>query len=99
MFKPMDNTITPVNELTFLKLVENDAPYYSKLELYHNNTLITDYSFKPQEKFQIKQSFSSINRLMDVLRELNQQIQNNHLGNFIDRIEFYNEPHPIRPQV
>ncbi|KTC85807.1 hypothetical protein [Legionella drozanskii] len=97
MFKPLENSITPVNRAVFLKFIENDAPFYSKLELYDNDDLVSDCSFKPQERSQIKENLSSFESLMNALKELNNEINSVHLGKFIELIESYNENPQNRP--
>lgn len=99
MFKPLDSTITSINELAFLKFIETDAPFYSKLELYHNDSLISDCSFKPQEKLQIKENLNNFDNLMHALKELNKQINSLNLGNFIELIESYKQSQQNRPFV
>ena len=53
-------SIISVNENTFLKFVETDAPFYSKLELYHEDSVVSDCSFKPEESKLIKSSVSPV---------------------------------------
>lgn len=91
VFKPLDKSITIINnEHVFLKFIENDAPFYSKLEFYHNDNLISDCSFKPQEQGQIKENMNNFDNLMKVLKKLNKQIESRHLGDFIKLVESYN---------
>lgn len=87
-----------VNQLTFLKFIENDAPYYSKLELYHDKHLISDCSFKPDERNKIKESLDNCDDLLNTLSKLNHKMNNIHLSNFIDLIESYKETQQNRPQ-
>ncbi len=95
MFKPFDMTsmasIISVNENTFLKFVETDAPFYSKLELYHEDSVVSDCSFKPEESKLIKNSMQNSDQLIQALEGLNCKLNNVHLSNFIALIDSYKE--------
>lgn len=93
----MDKSITSVDELTFLKFIENDAPFYSKLELYHDDDLISDCSFKPEERNQIKKSLNNCNALLAALNKLNKKVDNIHLSHFIELIESYKPTQSNQP--
>lgn len=91
MFKSLESTTTAINEHVFLKFIEADAPFFSKLELYHHDNMVSDCSFKPREKRQIKENLNNFDDLMNALGKLNKQTKSIHLGNFIELIESYSK--------
>ncbi|QBR83439.1 hypothetical protein E3983_03110 [Legionella israelensis] len=88
MFEPFE-LITPVNKSTVLKFVDANAPFYSKLCLYHNSEIVSDCSFKPEEKKLIKENMQEYTSLIDALKTLNSNVKSKYLSEFIALVEKY----------
>jgi hypothetical protein len=88
VFKP--STIN-INEKATLKFIEVDAPFFSKLSLHFDNELISDFSFKSDEKNLIKTNMKNYDSLMNTLKKLNKKIDSKYLNTFIILIESYKE--------
>lgn len=81
--------VIPINDTTLLKFIEDDAPFYSKLYLYHDNKRVSDCSFKPEEKKQIKEAMQSYTSLINTLKTISNAVNNKYLNEFIELIESY----------
>ncbi len=70
-----------------VRLFAAEAPYFSRIDLFHKDKVISNSAIDPEYLSLVKQKMDSYDNFMGTMRKINNQLKSKYLEEFIELID------------